>query len=148
MTFPGPEMGLPDEPVIPAAIAGDPEAITAARSLCEKLGFSAFEVPGDRALYHAAAVTAGNFSSLLMLEAGRMLTAAGVPENQARTLLAPLAIASIKKAAVHGASALTGPIARGDENVIESHAKALHKMDPTLAAFYHTLSQATRSIKG
>jgi len=147
MTFPGPEMGLPDEPVIPAAVSGDPEAIVAARTLSGMLGFSAFEVPGDRALYHAAAVTSGNFASLLMMEAARMLTAAGVPEEQARPLLAPLAIASIKSAAAHGSSALTGPIARGDENVIAAHTAALNTMDPNLAVLYQTLAEATRRIK-
>jgi predicted short-subunit dehydrogenase-like oxidoreductase (DUF2520 family) len=147
MTFPGPELGLPEAAVIPAAIAGDPDALRAAQGLAEMLGFSAFEVPGDRALYHAAAVTSGNFASVLMLEAGRMLTAAGVPEDQALPLLAPLAIASIKNAAAHGSSALTGPIARGDEQVIASHAVALYKLDPDLAKLYRALTLATRSIK-
>jgi predicted short-subunit dehydrogenase-like oxidoreductase (DUF2520 family) len=147
MTFPGPEIGLPEEAVIPAAIAGDPEALGAAKYLAEVLGFSAFEVPGDRALYHAAAVTSGNFASMLMIEAGRMLTAAGVPEDQALPLLAPLAIASIKNTATHGSSALTGPIARGDEQVIATHAVALTKLDPDLADLYRVLALATRSIK-
>ena len=148
MTFPGPEIGLPEEAIIPAAIAGDPDAIEAAQKLADLLGFTAFEVPGDRALYHAAAVTAGNFASLLMIEAGRMLTAAGVPEAEARNLLAPLAIASIKNAANHGSVALTGPIARGDEKVIAAHTGALDSMDAELALLYHVLAQATRRIKG
>jgi len=147
MTFPGPEMGLPEEPAIPAAIAGDSEAIEAARTLSKMLGFTPFEVPGDRTLYHAAAVTSGNFASLLMIEAGRMLTAAGVSDEHARSLIAPLAIASIKNAAAHGSFALTGPIARGDEKVIAAHTEALENMDPELATLYQALVQATRRLK-
>jgi predicted short-subunit dehydrogenase-like oxidoreductase (DUF2520 family) len=78
MTFPGPEIALPSGE-IPAAIAGDPEAVAAGRKLAELLGFVPFEVQGDRALYHAAAVTAGNFATALLHEASTMLAAAGVP---------------------------------------------------------------------
>ena len=147
MTFPGPEIGMPTGPTIPAAIAGDPAAIGPATALAEQLGFTPFELTGDRRLYHAAAVTAGNFATTLMLYAGDMLSGAGVPADQARNLLAPLAIASIKNAAQHGAHALTGPVARGDEPVIASHLKALKSEDPLLAALYADLCEYTRQLK-
>ena len=148
MTFPGPEFGLPVEPTIPAAIAGNPDAVKAARTLADILGFTPFEVPGNRALYHAAAVTSGNFASLLLIEAGKMLRAAGVTEVEACPLLMPLAIASIRSAATHGRSALTGPIARGDEAVIQSHTDALSELDPEIADLYQALADATRRLKG
>ena len=148
MTFPGPEIGLPTGPTIPAAIAGDGPAIDAATALAEELGFTPFEVTGDRRLYHAAAVTAGNFATTLMLQAGAMLTGAGVPADQARDLLAPLAIASIKNAATHGEHALTGPIARGDEHVVTAHLEALTLQDPSLATLYADLCEHTRKLKG
>ena len=147
MTFPGPEIGMPTGPTIPAAVAGDPAAIGPATALAEDLGFTPFEVSGDRRLYHAAAVTAGNFATTLMVHAGAMLSGAGVPPDQARTLLAPLAIASIKNAAQHGAHALTGPIARGDERVISSHLEALTSKDRSLAALYADLCEYTRQLK-
>lgn len=148
MTFPGPEIGMPAGPMIPAAVAGDRVAIEAATTLAETLGFTPFEVSGDRRLYHAAAVTAGNFATTLMLHAGAMLSGAGVPTDQARFLLAPLAIASIKNATQHGAHALTGPIARGDEQVIDSHLDALASLDPELNRLYADLCKYTRSLKG
>ena len=67
MSFPGPERGVPPTDGVPAAIAGHPEALAAARALAERLGFRAFEVPGDRRLYHAAAVMAGNYATVLHL---------------------------------------------------------------------------------
>ena len=147
MTFPGPEFGLPQVDSIPAAISGNEVASQSATVLAEWLGFTPFEVSGDRALYHAAAVTAGNFASLLLCEAGRMLEAAGVSKEKAGSLLMPLAVASIRSAAEYGPSALTGPIARGDEDVIRAHVDALRAMDPRLAEMYATLATATRKLK-
>ena len=147
MTFPGPEFGWPQAGSIPAAISGNDRAVQAAKMLAEQLGFTPFEVSGDRALYHAAAVTAGNFASLLLCEASRMLEAAGVSKDKAGPLLMPLAVASIRSAAEHGSSALTGPIARGDEDVIRAHVDALSTMDPRLADLYAILASATRELK-
>ena len=145
MSFPGPEIGMPQTD-IPAAVAGDEDAIAAAIQLADDLGFLAVKVPGDRTLYHAAAVTAGNFATVLLIEASRMLAAAGVPEADARALLGPLAITSIKNAIDHGTESLTGPVARGDEGVIASHHEALGKLSPELSALYAALCDATRSI--
>ncbi len=147
MTFPGPEIALPDESVIPAAISGDDVAVEAAKELATDLGFTPFEVPGSRALYHAAAVTAGNFASTLIIHAAKMLTAAGVSAADAPHLLLPLATASLKNAATHGVSALTGPIARGDNTVIDTHEKALQELDPKTLELYQALVSSTLELK-
>ena len=58
MTFPGPEVGLPQGD-IPATVDGsDQSAIDAAERLAKALGFTAVRINGDRRLYHAAAVIA------------------------------------------------------------------------------------------
>lgn len=145
MTFPGPELGMPQTQV-PAAVAGDTEAVEAALGLSKLLGFTAVRVPGDRSLYHAAAVTAGNFATVLLVQASNMLRAAGVSEPEARALLGPLAITSIKNAIEHGADALTGPVARGDEEVIEAHLTALSGHSAELSALYANLCESARSI--
>ena len=145
MSFPGPEIGTP-ETAIPAAVAGDEDAIVAAKDLAKLLGFSPVQIPGDRALYHAAAVTAGNFATVLLVQASRMLAAAGTTEAEARALLGPLAITSLKNAIDHGSAALTGPVARGDDNVIDEHLDALAKLDPALSGLYRVLCESTRSI--
>jgi predicted short-subunit dehydrogenase-like oxidoreductase (DUF2520 family) len=82
-----------------------------------------------------------------MVQAGRMLANTGLTETQARTLLAPLAITSIKNAIEHGPEALTGPVARGDDATIETHRKALSAVSPELSAFYLSLCDATKSLK-
>lgn len=126
MTFPGPELGVPDLAGVPAAIAGDPEAIEVAMALTDSLGMRPLTVPGDRRLYHAAAVVAGNFATVLLGEASRILAAAGVDPDQAPGLLAPLALQSLRNAAERGpARTLTGPVARGDTSTLQGHRDAL-----------------------
>jgi predicted short-subunit dehydrogenase-like oxidoreductase (DUF2520 family) len=128
MTFPGPEVALPDLRGVAAAVDGTPRAAALARALALDLGMAPFAVPGDRRLYHAAAVMAGNFATLFLAEASRALAAAGVPIGDAPAILAPLALRSLQNAgaAPDGPlSALTGPIPRGDRAVLEAHRAAL-----------------------
>lgn len=125
MTFPGPEVALPDLTGVPAAVAGDPEAVAVASSLARDLGMVPFHVPGDRRLYHASAVMAGNFATVLLAEAARVLAAAGVDPERATGLLVPLALESLRNAGANPARALTGPVARGDAAVLDAHRAAL-----------------------
>jgi predicted short-subunit dehydrogenase-like oxidoreductase (DUF2520 family) len=129
MTFPGPDVAIPDLTGVPAAVAGDPEAVAAARELAGLLGLAPFAVPGDRRLYHASAVIAGNFATVLLAQAAEVLAAAGVPAADAPGILAPLAIQSLRNAAVDPARALTGPVARGDRKTIAAHREALAEAD-------------------
>jgi predicted short-subunit dehydrogenase-like oxidoreductase (DUF2520 family) len=147
MTFPGPELALPTG-TIPAAVAGDKPAVLAATELAHDLGFTPFEVSGDRALYHASAVLAGNFATVLLDEASRVLAQAGVPEEQAPALLAPLAIASIRNAAAVGpGAALTGPVARHDEDIIRQHLEVLAHGPPGTLETYEALLTAARTLR-
>lgn len=147
MTFPGPEVSLPDLAGVPAALAGDPEAVDAGRWLAARLGMTPLLVPGDRRLYHAAAVMAGNFATVLLAEAAGVLSHAGVPADEARRALIPLAIQSLRNAASDPAAALTGPAARGDHGTIAAHRAALAEAglaDPL--ALYEALDRATRRL--
>lgn len=146
MTFPGPEVALPTGE-IPAAVSGDPAAMEAAHALAAHLGFSPFEVTGDRTLYHAAAVTAGNFATALLHEASTMLAAAGVPLSDAPRILAPLALNSLQNTAAHGAAqTLTGPVARGDEAVIQEHLDAIAAFPSHTQDVYSALLASARQL--
>ena len=147
MTFPGPEIALPDLNGVPAAVAGDPRAVEVARQLAADLGMRAFEVHGDRRLYHAAAVMAGNFSTVLLAEAARVLAAAGVDPAEASALLAPLALQSLQNARSHPVRSLTGPVARGDEAVMSGHREALIEAGlPDLEDLYERLTEHARRL--
>jgi len=143
-SFPGPEVATPPLAGVPAAVAGDPEAIAVARKLAADLGFEAVEVPGDRRLYHAAAVVAGNFTTTLLAEGAALLEAAGVEPTQSVAMLVPLARASLEQALARGPMAsLTGPYPRGDRSTIAGHLEAIVDVDPGLLGLYRALARRT-----
>ena len=138
-SFPGVAVAMPPVTGVPAAIAGTTRGLEVARRLAQEIGFRPVEVPGDRRLYHASAVMAGNFHV-----ASQLLAEAGVDPDLAPRLLAPLAIASIRQAAERGpAEALTGPHARGDEAVVAAHEAAISEVVPELSEVYQKLSEET-----
>ena len=146
-SFPGVAHSVPQIQGTPAAIAGTPRALAAARQIAEDLGFSPFEVPGDRRAYHAAAVMAGNFATVLLACASEALVQAGVSPEQAPRLLAPLALASIEQAALTSpAKALTGPFARGDSAVVQAHLEVLTELLPHLLPTYRALAERAERL--
>lgn len=149
MSFPGPHALPPVHPPVPAAVAGDPPAIQAATRLATALGWRPFSVAGDRRLYHAAAVVAGNFATALLADGAALLAAAGVPEDEAPALLAPLALASLRNAADQGpAAALTGPVARGDHATLDAHREAMREaaLPPQVASTYEALLRSAQAL--
>lgn len=110
-----------------AALAGDPPARRLLQRAAEDLGLATFEVPEDqRVRYHAAASLAANGLVALADQAVGVLWAAGVPIQQAFRALIPLLASSLQGLANRGLpDALTGPIARGDAEVVDAHLHAL-----------------------
>ena len=133
----------------PCAIAGStPDALRVARTLALALSMRPFEVrEEDRPAYHAAASMASNFLVALEESAAELLARAGAGE-EARDLLAPLVLRSAANWADQGATALTGPIARGDEETVERHIEALAESAPELLDLYRALAARTRAIAG
>ena len=109
--------------------AGTPLAITGAvpdllRRAFGDLGFAAFDLPGElKPLYHAAAVLSSGHAATLWLGAEALLREQGVA-LPGRGLL-PLAEATLRNIAEHGAKGRTGPFVRGDEATIARDAAAL-----------------------
>ncbi|MFE7021380.1 Rossmann-like and DUF2520 domain-containing protein, partial [Microbacterium sp. NPDC057650] len=127
---------------IGAAVAGrTPEALAVATSLAERLGARPFEVD-DRAGYHAAASFASNFVLTVLDAAEQLARDAGVED--ARELLAPLVRRTVDNWVSQGAaSALTGPIVRGDEATVARQRAALR---PELVPLFDELADATRAL--
>jgi predicted short-subunit dehydrogenase-like oxidoreductase (DUF2520 family) len=130
----------------PAAVAGSSDqAIRAAHGLAESLGMIPFEVEEEmRALYHAAASVASNFLITLEQEAAVMLERAGVEEP--RRVLAPLVRRSLENWIERGPEALTGPVARGDRETVESHRLTIGLHAPELLDLYDALVSRTESL--
>jgi len=103
--------------------------------------------PGNKALYHAAAVFASNYFVTLLKVATDLFQDFDVPTQQATKVLMPLIQGNIKNINSIGLpSCLTGPIARGDISTIEKHTSALKEKDPSILKLYAELGLKTIPI--
>jgi predicted short-subunit dehydrogenase-like oxidoreductase (DUF2520 family) len=120
-----------------------PRALAVAEALATRLGMQATRVADeDRAAYHAAASIASNFLVTLEGAAERLAATAGVD----RALLAPLVRAAVENWAARGAEdALTGPIARGDEDTVARQRAAVAERTPDLLPLFDAMVDATRA---
>jgi predicted short-subunit dehydrogenase-like oxidoreductase (DUF2520 family) len=128
-----------------AAIAGStPVALAVAAELADALGMRAVEVSErDRVAYHAAASIASNFLITLEAAAEQLASDAGVD----RELLVPLVRASVENWAALGAEqALTGPVARGDEQTVAAQRAAVVQRAPELMELFDVLVARTRAL--
>jgi predicted short-subunit dehydrogenase-like oxidoreductase (DUF2520 family) len=128
------------------AIAGStPAALEIAEAIALRLGLKPFEVPEERrAAYHAAASIASNFLVALEESAAELLERAGIEDG--RELLAPLVLRTAANWAERGGDALTGPIARGDEETVRRHLEAVGETSPDLIELYKALAERTREL--
>jgi predicted short-subunit dehydrogenase-like oxidoreductase (DUF2520 family) len=124
-----------------AAVAGSSDrALALATELARALGMRPFAIADeDRAAYHAGAAMASNF--LVALESAAEQVA-GID----RALLVPLVRAAVETWAEEGDAALTGPIARGDEETVARHREAIAERAPELLGLYQVLAEATRAV--
>lgn len=130
-------------------IDGDPEARVVSERLAAAVGAHVLYIPpGEKPRYHAAAVFASNFPTVLMCLAEELLREVGIPSDVARQALHPLfasAVENLRGGA--GASALTGPIVRGDADTIARHLEALRAHPDTLDAYRALSSAALRWVR-
>jgi len=102
--------------------------------------------PGDKVLYHAAAVIACNYMVTLVKMAADLWQAFGASAQATQALL-PLLRGTVNNIENVGLpNCLTGPIARGDLGTIRKHLDALEKRAPTIAPTYRDLGLQTVPI--
>lgn len=139
-----------DEPSPPfpgagCAIAGSTaDAHAVAAALAHRLGMTPTTVAdADRAIYHAAASVAANFLVTVEAAAERLAGHAGVT----RASLVPLVRTAVDNWGAQGAErALTGPIARGDEDTVRRQRAAVAVREPGLLPLFDALADATREL--
>jgi predicted short-subunit dehydrogenase-like oxidoreductase (DUF2520 family) len=127
------------------AIAGSTEhALGVARELALRLGMRPFTIRDeDRDLYHATASLASNYLVTLEGAAEQLGTLAGVDREH----LVPLVRAAVENWARLGArSALTGPIARGDELTVTRQREAIGRRAAGLLPLWDCLTRETRQL--
>ena len=129
-------------------VEGDAAALALLTPALIAIGVQA--VPIDAAaktVYHAASVFASNYL-VTVLDAGlRAYQAAGVPQEVALALAAPLARETLENVLRMGPErALTGPIARGDMDTVARQQEALDEWDSSTGMLYRALVQATQAL--
>jgi len=103
--------------------------------------------PGDKVLYHAAAVFACNYLVTLVKLALDLWLDFGVSSKEATRALLPLLQGTINNVDNIGLpDCLTGPVARGDLGTIKRHLNALEVKSPSLLTTYKELGLQTIPI--
>jgi predicted short-subunit dehydrogenase-like oxidoreductase (DUF2520 family) len=146
-----PPPAAPDLAGAGCAIAGSSTAaLELARELARVLGMEPFEIDDSgRAAYHAAASVASNFLVTLQAAAERLADAAGLEREEARALLAPLVRRTVENWARLGPErALTGPVARGDEETVALQRSAVEEAAPDLLPLFDELLRHARALAG
>ena len=137
--------------------AADDVGYAIGQSLVLEIGGEPFRVREDaRTLYHAALAHAGNHIVTVVADAVESLRAAlwgqellgqalvdDAPGSIAERVIGPLTRAAVENTLQRGQAALTGPVARGDADVVAAHLRALTEVDPQLAKAYRTNSLRT-----
>jgi predicted short-subunit dehydrogenase-like oxidoreductase (DUF2520 family) len=111
------------------AIEGDSAAVAVARLIANDLGGKSFSpATNQKALYHAAAVTACGHLVALISAAVEMLTDCGLEPKTAQEILLPLIKSTVSNLETQTpAEALTGTFARADVETLDLHLTALHE---------------------
>lgn len=103
--------------------------------------------PGDKVLYHAAAVFACNYLVTLVKLATDLWQTFGASPSEATEALLPLLRGTTNNLQNVGLpNCLTGPIARGDAGTIRKHLTALKSKAPQLLSAYQEMGRQTIPI--
>jgi predicted short-subunit dehydrogenase-like oxidoreductase (DUF2520 family) len=129
-------------------VEGDEAALAVLRPLFTAIGAKLVDIdPAAKTVYHAAAVFACNYLVTLLDVAVQAYGHAGVPENVAMQMMAPLVQKTVEQAFAAGtAAALSGPIARGDLATVARQQAAVSAWDTDKGALYALLAKETLAL--
>lgn len=115
-------------------------------SLITAVGARPFCLPRERRLYHAAAALAGNAPVALLARAVELIVGSGLDVATATQALGDLMTGAVLNAVAMGPSrALTGPIARGDTQIVAHHLAVL-AAHPEADRLYRVLAAEAMSL--
>ena len=142
-SFAKPQAAATSFPGTPCGIEGDPEAFARLTQLFEVSGGKVFELkPESKLLYHAGTVFVCNFLTALLEGGLRCFEAAGISREQAMELARPIMEETLRNNFSLGtAGALTGPIARGDAELVSRQIEALAKKEALVLGAYQALGR-------
>lgn len=130
------------------AIEGDTLACQFITTWIEKIGGSPFSInPTEKIMYHTAMVIASNYLVALHEVALRCLNKAGISADFSHKILASIMRHTLEQTLTLGTTkALSGPIARGDYQIVEEELNALNKWDADMGMLYQLLGKIALSL--
>jgi predicted short-subunit dehydrogenase-like oxidoreductase (DUF2520 family) len=130
------------------AAEGDESALAVLTPAFERIGGRVARIdPQAKTLYHAASVIVCNDLAALIETGLRCYERAGLDRQTAASMIEPLVRETLDNVLELGpARALTGPVARGDADVVRRHLEALDASDPRIAAIYRDLGAVTAEL--
>jgi len=131
-----------------ARVEGRGCALTLARRAARDLGLVPLRFPRalsaeDRAAYHTAAALLSNDLVALLSVGAHLLESCGLGRREAIAALVPLARGTLAQTeTTRGLGpALTGPVVRGDVDVVAAHLERLSRLLPDAAGIHRGLSR-------
>ncbi len=130
------------------SVEGSPLAVDLGKKIISALGARAFAIPTDaKTLYHASAVVASNYLVTLENFALNLLMETGLNEADAYGILEPLIQGTLANIKAKGcAGALTGPVARGDDQIVFRHLTDIDAKMPQFSSLYRLLGDHTLAV--
>ena len=139
-TFPDPVTGFEALPGSSWAVTASESDLGWARVLVTDLRGRPVTVAGrSRTLYHAGLAVGSNATATVVTLARDLLLGAGISDPG--EFLGPLVTTTAANAAAGGASALTGPVRRGDAGTVARHLEELRETLPEAVDAYLALSK-------
>lgn len=110
--------------------AGKPEVKKILFQFAEKLGLNSFEIKSkDKILDHLIGVYASNFLASNLFIAESLFATISGGKGNFYSVVQPIILSTLKNIKNFGAaSAISGPVARGEVEVVKSHLKELKKL--------------------
>lgn len=130
------------------SIEGDERAVECGKEIVNALRANSFTIPTQaKTLYHASAVVASNYLVTLEHFALELLKASDMSEKDAYEILEPLIMGTLNNIKARGSvDALTGPVARGDDEIVSRHLNDIDKKLSKFSDLYRLLGQYTLDI--
>ncbi len=131
---------------------GDEQAVVVLKKLAESIGGNCFDIDAghdgkNKLIYHAASVIACNYLVALQELSINAFAQSGVDREMAMKILEPIVKGTADNIFSLGtANALTGPIARGDHQVVAKQLQAVKDWDSSAGEIYKLLGEISADL--
>jgi predicted short-subunit dehydrogenase-like oxidoreductase (DUF2520 family) len=130
------------------AIEGDPMAVRTARKIARALGAAPSQIDArNKPLYHAAGALAAGHTLVVVEAAIQLLMSLGMKRTEAMRALLPMTQQVLQNYERLGPrAAWTGPLARGDYEVVAKHSNVLQQYSEQYRDAYDALNRLAERV--